>query len=71
MEFSITQEELHSNLGQRKLRTGILKLFEAVKLRYPYIFPERSETIELDNRSLSYTVAELQKFNFQETASDI
>jgi type I restriction enzyme M protein len=42
-----------------------------VKSRYPYIFPSKAEVMELDNRSLAYIVAELQKFNFQETASDI
>lgn len=71
MEFSITQDERRSELGQRKLHTRIAKLFDAVKGRYPYIFPAANETIELDNRSLAYTVAELEKFNFQETPSDI
>jgi len=71
MEFSIAQEERRSDLGQRKLRARITKLFDAVKQRYPYIFPSSAETIELDNRSLAYTVAELEKYNFQETASDI
>jgi type I restriction enzyme M protein len=71
MEFSITQEERRSELGQRKLRTRIDKLFQAVKNRYPYIFPSQAEIMELDNRSLAYIVSELQKFNFQETASDI
>jgi type I restriction enzyme M protein len=71
MEFSITQEERRSDLGQRKLKARIAKLFDAVKQRYPYIFPTPNETIELDNRSLAYIVSELQKFNFQETANDI
>ncbi|MFQ5853021.1 MAG: restriction endonuclease subunit M [Candidatus Binatia bacterium] len=71
MEFSITQDERRSELGQRKLRARINNLFEAVKKRYPYIFPSPAETIGLDNRSLAYIVAELQKFNFQETPSDI
>jgi type I restriction enzyme M protein len=71
LEFSITQEERRSQLAQRKLRQRIEKLFENVKQQYPYIFPDRSERIELDNRSLAYIVGELQKYNFQETASDI
>jgi type I restriction enzyme M protein len=50
LEFSITQEERRSDLGQRKLKARIAKLFEAVKQRYPYIFPTPNETIELDNR---------------------
>ena len=71
MEFSITQDERRSDLGQRKLKARISKLFEIVKEGYPYIFPSPSEQIEMDIRSLAYTVAELQKYNFQETASDI
>ena len=71
MEFSISQEERRSDLGQRKLKTRITALFEQVKARYPYIFPSAGEMIELDNRSLAYIVAELEKYNFQETKSDI
>jgi type I restriction enzyme M protein len=70
MEFSIAQEERRSDLGQRKLRTRISDLFSAVRNSYPYIFAP-SDTIELDNRSLAYIVAELEKYNFQETLSDI
>ncbi|MBJ7900275.1 MAG: N-6 DNA methylase [Cyanobacteria bacterium RI_101] len=71
MEFSITQDERRSELGQRKLRARIQKIFNAVKKRYSHIFPAKNEDIELDNRSLAYIVAELQTFNFQETTSDI
>ncbi|MCC5653505.1 N-6 DNA methylase [Nostoc sp. XA013] len=71
MEFSITQEERRSELGQRKLRVRIQKIFNAVKKRYSHIFLTKNEDIELDNRSLGYIVSELQKFNFQETTSDI
>lgn len=71
MEFSITQEERRSELGQRKLRNRIKKIFNAVKKQYSHIFPAKNEDIELDNRSLAYIVSEFQKFNFQETASDI
>lgn len=69
--FSISQDERRSELGQRKLRLRIDQLFEAVKSRYPYIFPALNERIELDNRSLAYIVAELQKYSFQQTTSDI
>ena len=37
----------------------------------PYIFTSVSERIELDNRSLAYVVPELEKYNFEETRSDI
>jgi type I restriction enzyme M protein len=71
LEFSISSDERRNEIGQRKLKQRLLKLFEAVKKRYPYIFPTTSETIELDNRSLAYTVAELQKFSLLQTTSDI
>lgn len=70
MEFSIAPEERRSELGQRRLVARISKLFDAVKQSYPYIFSS-NETIELDNRSLSYIVSELEKFNFQDTTNDI
>ena len=66
----ITQDERRSDLGQRKLKTRIEKLFNAVKRHYPYIFPRRVTTSSLITVPF-YTVAELQKFNFQETKSDI
>lgn len=71
LEFSISTDERRSELGQRKLKTRICKLFELVRIRYPYIFPAPGENIELDNRSLAYTVAELQKFSLVQTSSDI
>jgi type I restriction enzyme M protein len=71
LEFCITSDERRSELGQRKLKGRISKLFESVKENYPYIFPSRNEFIELDNRSLAYCVAELQKYSLLQTASDI
>jgi len=71
LEFSISSEERHSDLGQRKLRARIDRLFTAVKDRYPYIFPESNEKIELDNRSLAYCVAELQKYSLMQTPNDV
>jgi len=71
LEFCVTTEERRSELGQRKLKTRISKLFDTVKEDYPYIFPSKGEVIELDNRSLGYCVAELQKFSLLQTASDI
>lgn len=71
LKFSISSEERRSELGQRKLKMRIGELFELVSRQYPYIFPTSSEIIELDNRSLAYTVAELQKFSLVQTSSDI
>lgn len=71
MEFSVTPDERRSTLGQKKLRARIDKLFTTVRRDYPYIFPNKSEKIELDDRSLAYIVQELQKYNFQDTPTDI
>lgn len=71
LEFSVTNEERRSELGQRKLKARLSALFEAVKARYPYIFPNKGDEIELDNRSLAYIIAELQKYSLLETASDV
>jgi type I restriction enzyme M protein len=71
MDFCITPDERRSELGQRKLRTRITAIFDAVKSRHPYIFPNTNENIELDNRSLAYCVAELQRFSLLQTANDI
>jgi type I restriction enzyme M protein len=71
LEFSVSVDERRSELGQRKLKQRLAGIFEKVRDEYPYIFPHKSEVIELDNRSLAYTVAELQKFSLMQTASDI
>jgi type I restriction enzyme M protein len=71
LEFSVSVDERRSELGQRKLKQRIAGIFGKVREEYPYIFPQKGEAIELDNRSLSYTVAELQKFSLMQTASDI
>ncbi len=71
LAFSVTNDERRSDLGQRKLKTRIKELFADVRRAYPMIFPSDKETIELDSRSLAYVVAELQKYSFQQTASDI
>lgn len=71
LEFSVSPEERRSDLGQRRLRARVEALFASVRRRYPYIFPSATETITLDNRSLAYCVAELQKYSLLQTGSDI
>ncbi len=71
LDFSVSVDERRSELGQRKLKQRLVALFDKVREEYPYIFPHKGEAIELDNRSLAYTVAELQKFSLMQTASDI
>lgn len=71
LDFCVTPDERRSELGQRKLKTRIGKTFDMVKGRYPYIFPNKLEEIELDNRCLAYCVIELQKYSLLQTASDV
>ncbi|OBX35168.1 putative type I restriction enzymeP M protein [Halomonas elongata] len=71
LAFSVTSEEKKNALGQKKLAGRISEIFKKVRERYPFIFPDISEKIELDNRSLAYCVAELQKFSLIQTGSDV
>lgn len=71
LEFSVTSEERRSELGQRKLKNRVNRLFDDVKAAYPLIFTDEKEKIDLDNRSLAYVAAEVQKYSLQQTASDI
>lgn len=71
LDFSVSIDERRSELGQRKLKQRVAGLFDKVRDEYPYIFPHKNEAIELDLRSLAYTVAELQKYSLIQTESDI
>lgn len=71
VQFYIRSEERRSEAGQRRVLTERIEpLFEAVKVRYPYIFKE-GEKIELNRRVLSYIVAELQRISLLRTKTDI
>ena len=71
LSFYIRNEERRSESGQRKVaRERIRPLFEAVKARYPYIF-KPTETVELNQRVLSYIVSELQRVSLLNTNTDV
>lgn len=70
MRFFISNDERRSDIGQRKLRVEMERLFEDVKQRYPYIFAP-DEIIRLENRVLSYIVGEMQRFSLIQTKADI
>jgi type I restriction enzyme M protein len=70
MRFDITSDERRSEMGQRRLRKRIDKLFAEVKERYQYIF-EPNDRIRLDNRVLAYIVSELRRYSLLQTATDI
>ncbi len=69
LDFYITNEEIRSELGQRKLKKRIDFLFLDVKETYDYIF-EPQEKIQLEKRVLAYIVGELQKYTLIGTESD-
>ncbi|MBN1450634.1 MAG: N-6 DNA methylase [Anaerolineales bacterium] len=70
MRFFISNEDRRSDIGQRRLRERVDRLFAEVKARYPYIF-KPDEQIHLDHRVLSYVVGELQRFSLLQTQADV
>lgn len=71
LRFFIRSEERRSEAGQRRVLTErIAPLFEAVRVRYPYIFKENEE-IQLNRRVLAYIVSELQRISLLRTQTDV
>lgn len=70
MRFFIGNEERRSEIGQRRLREAMNKLFDEVKTRYPYIFGS-ADHIHLNNRTLAYVVGELQRYSLLQTQADV
>lgn len=71
-QFYITPNERLSNKGMNNFRARIDDLFESVKKRYKEdkIFDE-NDKIKLNDRCLSFAVAELQKYSLLNTDLDI
>lgn len=53
-----------------KVRNRLTMVFQKVQERYKYIF-KGNETIELNDSVLGYIVAELQRFSFVDTETDV
>lgn len=70
LEFYATSGERSNPDGQLTVAKRISKIFERVKKKHSKIF-EANEEIKLSNRSLSYIVAELQKYSLLDTHIDI
>lgn len=70
--FYITPSEKDTQNGQRNFRERINSLFDKVKNRFKddNIF-EVADTLVLNDRCLSYAVAELQKYSLLETNVDV
>lgn len=71
LRFFVRAEERRSAAGQRRLfDERISPLFDAVKDRYPYIFPP-DDKIELKPPVLAYIVAEMQRYSLLRTQTDV
>lgn len=70
--FYITPAEKKNSLGMKNFKERINVLFEKVKMRFKddNIF-ESTDTIILNDRCLSFAVAELQKYSLLETNVDV
>lgn len=70
VEFYTTNKERNNRDGQITVKKRIDKIFEAVKKRHPQIFGANDEII-LNPRTLTFLVAELQKYTLLNTNIDI
>lgn len=70
LDFFATSGERSNPDGQLTVAKRIGKIFDRVKKKHSRIF-ERNEGIKLTTRSLSYIVAELQKYSLLDTNIDI
>lgn len=71
LRFFVRSEERRSTAGQRRLlEERISPLFDAVKDRYPYIFPA-GDKVSLSGKVLAYIVAELQRYSLLSTQTDV
>lgn len=71
LRFFVRTDERKSAAGQRRLlEERIGPLFDAVKDRFPYIFPA-NDKIELAPKVLAYIVAELQRYSLLRTQTDV
>jgi type I restriction enzyme M protein len=70
IQFYVTDEEMNTEEGRRRLYERISKIFENVKKHYPHIF-ERDEKIELNPTVLAYIVSQLQHYFLSLTDADV
>ena len=70
IEFYTTNKERNYLDGQITVKKRIDKIFEVVKKRHPQIFDTNDE-IKLGSRTLTFLVAELQKYTLLNTNIDI
>ena len=71
IRFYVTNKELKSPIGQIKVKERLDELFYEVKKRYPHIFKDEGEKIELIDKVLAYIVGQLQHFSLVLTDTDV
>lgn len=71
IRFYVTNKELKSPIGQIKVKERLDELFHEVKSRYPHIFKDKGEKIELIDKVLAYIVSQLQHFSLVLTDTDV
>ncbi|MCA0028279.1 MULTISPECIES: N-6 DNA methylase [unclassified Mesorhizobium] len=70
LEFFATAKEKGSPDGRLTVKKRMSKIFDGVKKKYPAIF-QPNDQINLDPRSLSYIVGELQRYSLLNTKIDV
>ncbi|MBN2604152.1 MAG: N-6 DNA methylase [Candidatus Thermoplasmatota archaeon] len=70
LEFFATSNERSNPDGQLTVKNRISKIFEKVKKQFPQIF-DLNDEINLQPRSLSWIVSELQQYSLLETHVDV
>ena len=70
LEFYATTKEKGSNDGRLTIKNRLNSIFQSVKKRYPAIFT-KTDSIDLEPRSLAYIVGELQRYSFLDTHIDV
>lgn len=71
VRFYVTSKELKTPIGQINVKERMDELFYEVKKRYPHIFRDPDEKIELYNKVLAYIVGQLQHFSLVLTDTDV
>lgn len=71
VRFYVTSKELKTPMGQISVKERLDELFHEVKRRYPHIFKDPTEKIELIDNVLAYIVGQLQHFSLVLTETDV
>jgi type I restriction enzyme M protein len=70
IRFFVTEEELRSEEGKKRLYERVSNLFDEVKRKFPHIF-KPDEKIELNSDVLAYIVSQFQYYSLLLTDTDV